>query len=70
MLIIQSTLTTLQLNTFQKKFKKSIGKQTNIYRRTACDSIMCRYFCIEFIEFMLKGKTFLDYIDLFSHNEY
>ena len=27
----------------------------------AYDSIMCRYFCIEFTNYMLKGKTLLDY---------
>ena len=34
----------------------------------AYDSIMYRYFCIEFIEFMLKGKSLLDYTNLFSPN--
>ena len=29
---------------------------------------MCRYFCIEFINYMLKGKTLLDYTNLFSPN--
>ena len=27
---------------------------------------MCRYFCIGFIDFMLKGKSLLDYINFFS----
>ena len=31
---------------------------------------MCGYFCIEDIDFMLKGKSLLDYTNLFSHNEY
>ena len=31
---------------------------------------MCRYFCIEFINYMLKGKTLLDYSNLFSPNEF
>ena len=26
--------------------------------------------CIEFIDFMLKGKSLLDYINLFHPNEY
>ena len=34
------------------------------------DSIMYRYFCIGFIDFMLEGKSFLDYTNLFSPNEY
>ena len=31
---------------------------------------MSRYFCIAFIDFMLKGKMFLDYTYLFSRNKY
>ena len=30
---------------------------------------MCEYFCIEFINYMLKGKTLLDYTNLFSPND-
>ena len=29
---------------------------------------MCRFFCIAFIEYMLAGKTLLDYTYLFSPN--
>ena len=29
---------------------------------------MCGYVCVEFIYFMLKGKSFLDYTNLFSSN--
>ena len=43
---------------------------TNIYRIQTCDPIMCRYFCIGFIDFILKGKSPLDYINLFSPNKY
>ena len=42
----------------------------NIYKIQAYDSIMCGYFCIGFIDFMLKGKSLLDYTDLFSPNNY
>ena len=31
---------------------------------------MCGYFCIKFIDFMLKGKILLDYTNLVSPNEY
>ena len=31
---------------------------------------MCRCFCIGFIDFMLKGKTLLDYTNLFSADNY
>ena len=36
----------------------------------AYDSIMCGHFCIGFINFMLKGKNFLDNAHLFSPNKY
>ena len=29
---------------------------------------MCGYFCIGFIDFILKGKSLLDYTNLFSPN--
>ena len=32
---------------------------TNIYRIQSYDSIMCGYFCIGFIDFMLKGESLL-----------
>ena len=43
---------------------------TNIYSIQANDSIMCGYFCIRFIGFMLEGKSLLDYTNLFSPNKY
>ena len=36
----------------------------------AYDSIMCGYFCFGFIDFILKGKSLLDYTNLFSPNDY
>ena len=57
----------------QKEIKKLTGKKniiTNVYRIQAYDSIMCRYFCIGFIDFMLKGKSFIDYKNLLSPNDY
>ena len=36
----------------------------------AYDSIMCGYFCTEFIGFILKGKSLLEYTNLSSPNEY
>ena len=63
----------LELYTFQEKFKKFRGNKkitTNIYRIQANDSIICGYFCIGFNHFMVKGKSFLDYNNLFSSNEF
>ena len=51
-----------------KEIKKFIGNKNiiiNIYRIQAYDSIMCVYFCVGFIDFVLKGKIFLDYTNLF-----
>ena len=31
---------------------------------------MCGYFCIRFIDFMLKGKSLFDYTNFFSRNDY
>ena len=56
-----------------KELRKFIGNRniiTNIYRIQAYDSIMCGYFCIRFIDFMLKGKSVLEYRNLFSPNDY
>ena len=36
----------------------------------ANDSIICGHFCIVFIDFMLKGKSLLDYNHLFSRKEF
>ena len=44
--------------------------KANIFRIQAYDSIMCEYFCIEFINYMLKDKTLLDYTNLFSPNDF
>ena len=44
--------------------------ESNIFRLQAYDSIMCGYFCIEFINYMLKGKTLLDFTNLFSPNDF
>ena len=57
----------------QKEIKKFIGNKnitTNIYRIQAYDLIICGYFCIGFIDLMLKGKSLLDYANLFSPNDY
>ena len=56
-----------------KEIEKFIGNKniiTNVYRMQACNSIKCGYFCIGFIDFMLKGKSLLDYTNLFSPKNY
>ena len=53
-----------------KKTKKfincSLSIKANILRIQAYDSIMCGYFCIRFINFMLAEKTLTDFTSLFS----
>ena len=71
--IIQYILIALELNIFQKKLTNSGEDENiiaNIYRIQACNLIMCGYFCVGFIDFMLKGKNSLEYKNLFSSNEY
>ena len=41
---------------------------TNVFRIQAYDSIMYKYFCIGFIDFMLARKT--EYTNLFSPNNF
>ena len=47
---------------------KNKNIKTNIFRIHAYDSIMCGYFCIGFINYMLKRKTLTKYTNLFSPN--
>ena len=42
--------------------------KTNIFRIQGYDSIMCRYFFIGFIDFMLAVKTLNEFTNLFSLN--
>ena len=48
-----------------KKIKNKNIK-SNIFRIQDNNSIMCGYFCILFIEYMLNNKTLTDYTNLFS----
>ena len=56
-----------------KEIKKFIGNKnikTNIFRIQPYDSIMCGYFCIGFINFMLAVKTSTVFTNLFSPNDF
>ena len=55
------------LNIFQKKWKNII---INTHRTQAFDLIMRGYFCIGFIDFMLKGKILLECTNLFFPNNH
>ena len=40
--------------------------KTNTFQIQAYDSVMCGYFCIWFIDYMIKGKDLINYTNLFS----
>ena len=46
--------------------KNSIIFRINIFRIQYDDSIMCGFYCIAFIEYILAGKVFLGYTNLFD----
>ena len=48
-----------------KEFAGNKNIKANIFQVQANDSVMCGYFCIGFIDFMLTGKKLTDYISLF-----
>ena len=53
-----------------RKFIRNKNVKTNIYRIPAFDSVMCGYFYVGFIDFMLKGKSLLENTNLFSPDNY
>ena len=58
----------------QKEIKafidRSLSITTKVFKIQAYNSIMCGYFCIGFIDFMLKGKILTDFTNLFSPNNF
>ena len=53
-----------------KTFINNKNTKANIFRIQPFDSIMCRYFCIGFIDFMLAGKTLTEFTNFFSPNNF
>ena len=56
-----------------KEIKKIINNKTiiaNIFRLQASDSVMCGYFYIGFINYMLSGSSLTDFTNLFSPNDF
>ena len=49
-----------------KEFVRNKNIKANIFREQANNSVMCGYFCIGFIDFMLAGKKFTDFTNSFS----
>ena len=66
-------LIVLVLNIFQKRLEhllviKTI--KTNLFRIQVDDWIICRYFCIGFIDFMLARKALTEFTNLSSPNNF
>ena len=56
-----------------EEIKEFIGNKNikaNIFWVKENDSVMCGYFCIGFIDFMLAGKKLTDYTSLFSPHDF
>ena len=56
-----------------KEVKKIFNNKNiiaNIFRIQACDSVMCGYFCIGFIDYMFMGKSLTNFTNLFSSNNF
>ena len=53
-----------------EEFNGNKNIRTNIFRVQANDSVMCGYFCIGVIDFMLAGKKLADYTNLFSLHDF
>ena len=56
-----------------EEIKEYIGNKkikANIFQVQANDSIICGYFCIGFIDFMLAGKKLIDFTNLFSPHDF
>ena len=56
-----------------KEIKKFIGNKniiSKIFRLQAYGSVMCGYFCVKFINYLLKDKTLLDFTNLFFPHDF
>ena len=53
-----------------RRSTKKFTTVTSIFRIQAYDSVMCRYFCIGFIDFMLKSNSLTDFTNLFLLNSF
>ena len=49
---------------------RSLSITTSIFRIQAYDSIMCGYFCIGFINFMIEGKNLTEFKNIFSPHSF
>ena len=71
--IIMLLILTILEWTHSKEIENFIDKSTivtNIFKIQAFDSVMCEYFCIGFINFILEGKSLTEFTNLFSSNNF
>ena len=54
---------------FLKRFLRNKNVIANIFRVQANNSVMCGYFCIGFIDFMLAGRKLNDFTSLCSPHD-
>ena len=59
-----------EIKGFIKKFPGNKNIKTNIFRKQEHNSIMCGYFYIGFVDFMLAGKKLTDYTNFFSQYDF
>ena len=52
----------------KRKFVKKKNIVASIYGIQAYDLVTCEYFCIGFIDFMIKGERLSEYSNLFPPN--
>ena len=48
------------------EFLSNKDLHVNIFRIQSAKSVLCGYYCIQFLEFMFDGRTLTDYTSLFS----
>ena len=53
-----------------KDFIENKNIKANIFPVQANNSIMCGHFCIGFIDFMLAGKSIVDFTHMLSLNDF
>ena len=59
-----------EIKKFIDEFSRNKNIKTNIFRVQENDSVMCGYFCIGFIDFMLAGKKLTHHTNLFSPHDF
>ena len=58
-----------EIKEFMQKFPINKNTKTNSFRVQEDNSIMCGYFGIGYIDFMLAGRNLTDYTNVFSPHD-